>query len=93
MSRAVSRLSLLFVLALAARLALAAVYGIDGLYSQDSFVYLECARELLRPAGKGLMCPAVGIRDWPNLDKTGSCQDLSRESLPESLMNLRGPGA
>jgi hypothetical protein len=23
---------------------------------------------LLRPAGKGLLCPAVGIRDWPGLE-------------------------
>jgi N-acetyl-beta-hexosaminidase len=60
---------------------------------QGLFYGVQTLRQLLRPAGKGLMCPAVGIRDWPNLDKTGSCQDLSRESLPESLMNLRGPGA
>jgi hypothetical protein len=27
-------------------------------------------RQLLRPAGKGLICPAVGIRDWPSLEST-----------------------
>jgi hypothetical protein len=28
---------------------------------------VQTLRQLLRPAGKGLICPAVGIRDWPSL--------------------------
>jgi hypothetical protein len=54
---------------------------------------MQTLRQLLRPAGEGLMCPALGIRDWPNADKPAGQQDLSREALPQSLLRLRAPGA
>jgi hypothetical protein len=57
------------------------------------FYGVQTLRQLLRPAGKGLLCPAVGIRDWPNLEKSDVRDDVSREAVPEFLNKLRGPGA
>jgi len=60
---------------------------------QGLFYGVQTLRQLLQPAGKGLICPAVGIRDWPSLEKSSGRQDISRETMPESLMRFRGPGA
>ena len=55
---------------------------------QGLFYGVQTLRQLLRPEGKGLMCPAVGIRDWPSLERGGPQGDLSREAIPESLKNM-----
>jgi hypothetical protein len=61
---------------------------------QGLFYGVQTLRQLLRPAGKGLMCPAVGIRDWPSLEIHGPHDDVSRGSVPEvANRQLRPPGA
>jgi hexosaminidase len=61
---------------------------------QGLFYGVQTLRQLLRPEGKGLMCPAVGIRDWPSLQRRVVQEDVSREVAPEALKNMfRGPGA
>jgi hypothetical protein len=61
---------------------------------QGLFYGVQTLRQLLRPEGKGLICPAVGIRDWPSLQRRDVQGDLSRGVAPEALKNMfRGPGA
>ncbi len=59
---------------------------------QGLFYGVQTLRQLLRPAGKGLMCPAVGIRDWPSLERRRTQDDVSRSEIPV-MMKFKGPGA
>ena len=57
------------------------------------FYGVQTLRQLLRPEGKGLMCPAVGIRDWPTLQRRIVQEDVSRGTIPEiAKQQFRGPG-
>ena len=59
---------------------------------QGLFYGVQTLRQLLRPEGKELVCPAVTIRDWPNLQQNGERHDLSQGTVPE-LKLFRSPGA
>jgi hexosaminidase len=57
------------------------------------FYGVQTLRQLLRQEGKGLLCPAVGIRDWPGLERRGRQNDLSRGATPQLVQNMfHGPG-
>jgi hexosaminidase len=58
---------------------------------QGLFSGVQTLRQLLRPAGKALMCPAVTIRDWPNLETLGVPENLSQDTPPPPLQLMRGP--
>lgn len=60
---------------------------------QGLFSGVQTLRQLLRPEGKDLICPAVAIRDWPNLESPASAPNMSRDAVPEIAKKFRAPGA
>ena len=52
------------------------------------FYGVQTLRQLLRPDAKGLICPAVGIRDWPSLERRDVQDNLTRGVPPEFLKNM-----
>ena len=60
---------------------------------QGLFYGVQTLRQLLRPEGKRLICPALTIRDWPNLEQHTGQEDVSRGAVPELVKKQRAPGA
>jgi hypothetical protein len=52
------------------------------------FYGVQTLRQLLQPAAKGLVCPAIGIRDWPSISLPGRVT-----SGPVIVKNEAGPRA
>jgi len=52
---------------------------------QGLFYGVQTLRQLLRPDGKTLVCPAVTIRDWPGLEQPSVRDNVSRETAPDFL--------
>lgn len=49
------------------------------------FYGVQTLRQLLRPQGNGLICPGVGIRDWPGLMNDTAPSNVSQLSAPQFL--------
>jgi hexosaminidase len=57
---------------------------------QGLFSGVQMLRQLLHTEGNGIVCPAVEIRDWPNLDDPATQDGLTRDT-PPAFPQLRGP--
>src|ERR1700730_9729346 len=49
---------------------------------QGLFYGVQTLRQLLRPEGRSLVCPAVAMRDWPTMPWRGMQDDVSRGPIP-----------
>ena len=58
----------------------------EGLFSG-----VQMLRQLLHTEGRQVICPAVEIRDWPNLGNGASPEGLTRDTPPPFPQLLRGP--
>lgn len=58
---------------------------------QGLFSGVQMLRQLLRTEGKAVICPAVEIRDWPNLEDNAVQDGLTRDTPPNFPQLLRGP--
>ena len=66
----------LFAFALGARLLLIAVVGMDGLYGQDAFAYMNCAREILHIHWGEIPCGAKG----ESLPLGAACESIHKRA-------------
>ena len=55
---------------------------VAGATPQGLFYGVQTLRQLLRPEGKQIICPAVAIRDWPSMEWRGVHDDISRGPIP-----------
>jgi hexosaminidase len=51
---------------------------VAGTTAEGLFYGVQTLRQLLRPDGKSLMCPAVVVQDWPSMTWRGVHDDISR---------------